>query len=284
MNLKTIVTKAVDLAASDIHIQAGSKVMVRIHGQLHALELPPIASDVLEPFLREVAGDERWAALERDRTVDCAYAPDAHTRLRVSIYFQRRLLAASLRVLPVSVPAFEGLNLPAGVLQLADEERGLVLVTGTTSSGKSTTIAALFDHINATQRCKIITIEDPIEYVHDDKKSLISQREVGVDTPGFAEALRRALRQDPNVIFIGELRDYETMATTVRAADTGHLVFSTLHSTNVTQTLQRVIAMFPSEERALLRMQLAANLEGVVSLSFSESWQLPPLGCQLFGY
>ena len=270
MDLKAVVIKAVDLSASDIHMQAGSQALVRIHGQLRGVELPTVTNEALEQFLREVAGEQHWAALERDRSIDCGYAPTENTRFRVSIYFQRGLLAAAFRVLPVTIPAFETLNLPPAVLSFSEEERGLVLLTGTTSSGKSTTIASLIDRINSTQRRKIITIEDPIEYVHRDKKSQISQREVGTDTPSFSEALRRALRQDPNVIFVGELRDHETMSTAVRAADTGHLVFSTIHTTNASQTLQRIVAMFPIEERELLKAQLAANLEGVVSLRLAQ--------------
>ena len=266
MDLNEALDKAVQYNASDVHMQAGSHILLRIDGQLRSVESPPLEEKQLAEFLLHLAGEQRWQALMSQRTVDFAYQPSENARFRASLFFQRGNVRAAFRILPTTIPAFDSLNLPPAVLHFAEEERGLVLVTGTTSSGKSTTVAALIDYINTTRRRTIITIEDPIEFVHHDKKSLISQREVGTDTPGFAEALRRALRQDPNVIFVGELRDYETMATATQAADTGHLVFSTVHTTNATQTLQRISAMFPPEERDLLTMQLASNLLGVVSL------------------
>ena len=270
MDLHQVLDKGLELGASDIHLQAGSHVVLRIHGQLRALEAPPLDLKQLEQFLQQVAGEDRWQTLVSRRSLDFAYQPTDSARFRVSLFFQRGNTAAAFRLLPAAVPAFDSLNLPPSVLRFAEEERGLVLVTGTSGSGKSTTIAALIDAINATRRRRIITIEDPIEFVHQDKKSVISQREVGADTPSFAEALRHTLRQDPNVIFVGELRDYETMATAVQAADTGHLVFSTVHTTNATQTLQRIEAMFPSEERELLTMQLAASLVSIISLRLAQ--------------
>jgi len=265
-DLRSIVLKAAEFEASDVHLQPGAPPAYRIHGRLRSVEAPPVSGDELERFLREMIGPQRWPILQRDRGLDCAYQPAEDRRFRVSVYYQRGTLSVTFRVLPSAVPAFESLNLPSTVLEFAEEERGLVLVTGATSSGKSTTIASLLDRINATRRLKIITIEDPIEFVHPNKRSFVSQREVGSDTPGFAEALRSALRQDPDVIFVGEMRDYETLSTAIRAADTGHLVFSTVHTTDATQTLQRVVAMFPPSERELLTIQLASNLGGVISL------------------
>ena len=266
MDLNQILDKAVQYNASDVHMQAGSHILLRIGGQLRSVESAPLEEKQLTEFLLHLAGEERSQLLRSQRSVDFAYQPSDKARFRVSLFFQRGSVRAAFRTLPTTVPSFDSLNLPSAVRSFAEEERGLVLVTGTTSSGKSTTVAALIDYINATRRRTIVTIEDPIEFVHHDKKSMVSQREVGTDTPGFAEALRRVLRQDPNVIFVGELRDYETMATATRAADTGHLVFSTVHTTNATQTLQRISAMFPPEERDLLTMQLASNLLGAISL------------------
>ena len=266
IDVNGILAKGTELAASDVHFQTGSRVGYRIHGQLRFLNMQPLAKKQVEGFLHEVLGEERWQALRRDGAVDCAYEIDRETRFRLSAYMQRQLPAATFRILPSTIPAIDTLRLPPAVVQFGDEERGLVLVTGTTGSGKTTTLAALVDYINTNHARKIVTIEDPIEYVHSDKRCLISQREVGTDTPSFREALRRALRQDPDVILIGELRDYETMATAIRAADTGHLVFSTMHTTNATQTLQRLTAMFPPEERELLTIQLASNLVGVASM------------------
>ncbi len=266
MDPRTIVLRAAQFEASDIHLQADAQPTYRIFGRLRSVDAAPVSDEELERFLRQVVGQGHWRLLERKRSVDCAYQPDDKQRFRVNVYYQRGRLSAAFRVLPIAIPPFDSLNLPAAVQRFAEEERGLVLVTGTTSSGKSTTIAALIDHINATQRLKIITIEDPIEYVHHNDKSFISQREVGRDCLGFADALRGALRQDPDVIFVVELRDYETFSTAIRAADTGHLVFSTVHTTDATQTLQRMVAMFPPAERELLTIQLAANLVGVISL------------------
>ena len=180
-------------------------------------------------------------------------------------FYQQHKLTLAIRLVPVKIPKFEDLNLPSVIEEIAHTPRGLVLVTGTTGSGKSTTLAAMVDHINEHRGHRIITIEDPIEFVHTSKKSLIAQREIGSDAKSFLSALRVALRQDPDVILVGELRDSETMRTALQAADTGHAVFSTMHTTNASQTLQRIIALFPPDERDLLTMQLAANLEAVIS-------------------
>jgi twitching motility protein PilT len=183
----------------------------------------------------------------------------------VNAFYQQRKLTLAIRLIPVVIPKFDELNLPSVITEIAQTPRGLVLVTGTTGSGKSTTLAAMIGYINETRGHRIITIEDPIEFVHSSKKSLIAQRELGSDTPTFLAALRVALRQDPDVILVGELRDSETMRTAMQAADTGHTVFSTMHTTNASQTVQRMIALFPPEERDLLLVQLAGNIEAVIS-------------------
>ena len=270
MDFQALILKGVDAGASDVHIQAGSKVTYRIHRRLRTLDAPPIDGDELEGFLRGLLSEERWATLQKRQALDFAWQPDERNRFRVNIYRQRAAYSASFRTLPMTVPPFEELHLPPVVLDMADEERGIALVTGTTGSGKSTTLASLIDYINAKRARKIITIENPIEFLHLDKKSFVSQREVGEDVSSFNDALRSALRQDPDVIFIGELRDYETMVTAIRAADTGHLVFSTVHTSNATQTLQRLIAVFPPSERELLTIQLASTLQGVISMRLAQ--------------
>ena len=270
MNLDNLLQKGIELGASDVHIQAGSKARLRIHGRMHTIDAPPLKATKIEEFIHRIIGERRWEELQKKQSVDCAYHPGESVRFRVNAYYQRETISASIRILNMVIPPFEELNLPPVIKDIADEPRGLILVTGTTGSGKTTTIAAMIDHINSTEHKKIITIEDPIEYAHQDKKSLMSQREVGVDTPSFSEALRRALRQDPDVILVGEIRDTETLSTAIRAADTGHLVFSTVHTTNATQTLQRVVAMFPPAERDLLTIQLATNLIASISLRLAQ--------------
>ena len=265
MDVQAVIFKGVDSGASDTHIQAGSKLTCRIHGSLRKLNAPALEPDEVESFFRSVISEEQWEELLRERHLDFAWQPNEQYRFRVNFYFQRGVLSGSFRTLPMNIPPFESLHLPPVIQEIAEEERGIVLVTGTTSSGKSTTLASMIGHINETRQKKIITIEDPIEFLHQDKKSYISQRELGRDTRSFSAALRGALRQDPDVIFLGELRDYETMVTAIRAADTGHLVFSTIHSANASQTVQRLIAMFPANERELLILQLATNLQALIS-------------------
>ncbi len=270
MDIQKTVIKGADAGASDLHIQAGSAVTFRIDGRLRKLNAPALDSNAVAAFFREITTDPQWNALQQERYVDFAWQPDKDHRFRVDMYHQRDTLSGAFRTLPTSVPDFESLHLPKVILEMAEEERGMVLLTGTTSSGKSTTLAAMIDHINRTMHKKIVTVEDPIEFLHHDDKSFISQRELGPDTHSFADALRGAMRQDPDVIFIGELRDYETMVTAIRASDTGHLVFSTVHSANTSQTIQRMIAVFPQEERELLILQLATNLQGIISMRLAE--------------
>ena len=270
MEIKKTILKCSDASASDVHVQVASIPTCRMDGRLRKLNAPPSEKKEVETFFRQITRDDQWETLQRERYIDFAWQSDENHRFRVNMYYQRDNLSGAFRTLPMTIPPFDTLNLPRVVLEMAEEERGIVLLTGTTSSGKSTTLAAMIDHINENVSKKIITAEDPIEFLHHDKKSFVSQRELGPDTHSFYDALRGALRQDPDVIFIGELRDYETMVTAIRAADTGHMVFSTVHSTNAAQTVQRMIAVFPQAERALLIQQLAANLQGIISLRLAE--------------
>ena len=270
MDIKKLLARMVEFRASDLHVQAGSRLMYRVHGQLVAVNAPPLQPDDVRTMINTVCPEHLLPSIEEGKAADFAYHLSDKFRFRVGVYFQRGHLGAVFRILPLEIPSVEDLGLPRVLQQIAEVERGLVLVTGTTGSGKSTTLAALVDHINQTKKRKIITIEDPVEFWHTDKLGLVSQIEVGLDTPSFAEALRRALRQDPDVILVGELRDVEGMRTALTAADTGHLVFSTIHTTNTSHTVERLIAMFPETERPLLLSQLSINLEAVISMRLAK--------------
>jgi twitching motility protein PilT len=264
MDIRRLLRAAVQFKASDLHVQVGSPPSLRIHGDITPLDRPAVAADEVETLVRQLASDSILQELETQRSADFAYLDPELARFRVNIFYESGRLCLALRQIPLEVPQLESLRLPEVIADIAETERGLVLVTGTTGSGKSTTLAAVIDHLNRNRRLRIITIEDPIEFVHTSKKSLIAQREVGSDTPSFAASLRRVLRQDPDFILVGELRDAETMRVALQAADTGHLVFSTMHTTNAALTVQRLIATFPPDERETLVMQLASNLEAVI--------------------
>lgn len=266
MDFASLIATVVDRNAGDLHLQAGQPPMIRVGGLLAPLpDAPAVGDDWIREVMRQVGTEEAQIRLDHDRSADFSFEMPGRARFRVNAFYQQRRLTLAIRLIPISIPKFEDLNLPSVIEEIADAPRGLVLVTGTTGSGKSTTLAAMIDHINRRRGHRIITIEDPIEFVHTSKKSLIAQRELGSDTPSFLAALRVALRQDPDVILVGELRDSETMRTALQAADTGHTVFSTMHTTNASQTVQRMMALFPPEERELLQTQLAANIEGVIS-------------------
>ncbi|HXH05499.1 MAG TPA: type IV pilus twitching motility protein PilT, partial [Vicinamibacterales bacterium] len=264
--LHALLQQAVASGASDLHLKAGSYPIVRVHGELgpltterrlEAAETAQMAAALLTPELRQ--------RFERQREIDLAYSVPGLGRFRCNVYQQRGTIGLALRVIPMRVPTLEELNLPPVLARIADEERGLILVTGTTGSGKSTTLAAMIEHINRTAACHIITIEDPIEYLHRDNRSIVNQREVSVDTTSFAQALRAALRQDPDVILVGEMRDAETIETALAAAETGHLVMSTLHTLDATETVNRIIAVFPPHQQRQVRLQLASVLRAVIS-------------------
>ena len=251
--------------ASDLHLQVDSPPVLRINGIPRLLEAEPLSKEDMESLARDVLARAGRTELPTTGSLDFSVEFSEEACFRVNLFYQRGTLAMVLRAIPLRIPTFEELNLPPVIRDIAGAERGLVLVTGTTGSGKSTTLAAIIDYINSTRPVTIITIEDPIEYIHTNKKGLVAQREVGRDTPGFDEALRRVLRQDPDIILVGELRDLESMRVAIRAADTGHLVLSTVHTTNATQTVERVIALFPQVEHELLLTQLSSNLEAVIS-------------------
>jgi twitching motility protein PilT len=265
MDIHRLLCATVKFRGSDLHLQADNRPMVRQNGKLTTLDAPPLSPDDVRDLVFQITDQTQRDVIERDRSADFSYEVANLARFRVNVFYQRDRMTLVARVIPWQITPLEELQLPKAVAEIAESERGLVLVTGTTGSGKSTTLAGMIDHLTRTRRCRIVTVEDPIEFVHRSQKSLIAQREVGADTPSFAESLRRALRQDPDVILVGELRDMETMRTVLQAADTGHLVFSTTHTTNAAATLQRLISMFPSTERDLLLTQLSLNIEAVIS-------------------
>jgi twitching motility protein PilT len=267
MDLNALLRHAVDLGASDVHLKDGRPPSVRIDGEITALEAPPLGNDDLLDALRTVTAiaPQRFEQFEQTGDLDIAYTSEGLPRFRVNAFRQRGAISFAFRVIPNEAPTLEQLGLPPGVQRLADEHRGLVLVTGATGSGKTTTLAAMVNHINNTRRSHIVTIEDPIEILHRDRLSIVNQREVGLDTESFGQALRRALRQDPDTILIGELRDAETAQTALQAAESGHLVFSTLHTVDAAETIGRLIEFFPEAKQQQIRSILAGVLRGVVS-------------------
>lgn len=256
------------LGASDLHIRVGEPPLVRIHGDIRPMNHPKIASKVASDLLAQLMGGSdspyRRYMLE-EKSVDFSYPVEGVGRFRVNIFMQQRQLGAVMRHIPDQIPTLDQINVPKAVLKFIDLHRGLVLVTGPTGSGKSTTLAAIVDAINSKRSCHILTLENPIEFVHRPKRALVNQREIDVDTPDFPRGLRDALRQDPDVILIGEMRDLETTRIALQAAETGHLVFATLHTKSADSTIERIIDQFPGNERSFIRIQLAAVLEGVVT-------------------
>ena len=268
MDLNALLRRAVELGASDIHFKLDQPPMLRRDGAIAPLEeCPPLNEQnllaALETFTR--LAPERLRIFHESGELDIAYTAEGLPRFRVNAFRQRGAISFALRVIPRDVPSFDELNLPPGVKRLAEEHRGLVLVTGATGSGKTTTLASMIDHINRTRHQHIVTIEDPIEILHSDRSCIINQREVGLDTENFAQALRRVLRQDPDTILIGELRDAETAQTALQAAESGHLVFSTLHTIDAAETVGRMIEFFPPAKQQQIRSVLAGVLRGVIS-------------------
>jgi len=260
MDIEKIVAYAIENQVSDIHLTEGWPPSFRRHGQL----IRQSGVTISRQQIRDLAAPERLNALDEGGDLDFA-AAYAGGRQRINIYHESGRLAMAIRLLSDHIPSLEELRLPPVLKQLAEEPRGLVLVTGPTGSGKSTTLAAMIDYIGKSRDCHIITIEDPVEYVYRDSLALIHQREVGRDVASFADALRSALREDPDVILVGEMRDYETISAAVTAAETGHLVFSTLHTTGAAKTVDRIIDVFPPHGQAQIRSQLAGTLKGVVT-------------------
>jgi twitching motility protein PilT len=252
---------------SDLHLRTGETPVFRVHGDLRRTNFPPIQSEQLQDILYGIMGPERIARFERDLECDLAYGIEGLARFRVNVFKERDAVGAVLRLIPIRVKSIDELDLPPVLKEVAMLPRGLVLVTGPTGSGKSTTLAAMINHINERKPVHIITIEDPIEFMHTDKVAAVNQREVDMDTHSFAEALRHVMRQNPDVILVGEMRDNETMQLAITAAETGHLVFSTVHTTDAAQTIDRIVDVFEPERQEQIRMQLAVTLQAVVSMT-----------------
>lgn len=250
---------------SDLHLKVGQPPIFRVFGRLLRSGWPPLTSDQIKSIVLRIISDEQKKILLNHRELDTSYSLSGVARFRVNIFFQNGKLGAVLRIIPFNVKSLDELGLPEICRTFCNLNRGLVLVTGPTGSGKSTTLAAMIDHINANKKSHIITIEDPIEFLHSDKLSAIDQRELGTDTHSFSEALKHVMRQNPDVILVGELRDLETISLAMTAAETGYLVFATLHTTDAAQTIDRMVDVFPAEQQPQIRMQLANSLRGVIS-------------------
>ena len=267
MHVNDLLKLAVDKGASDLHLKVGTFPMCRVHGRLTRVtndkkldheDLVEMAASIMSATQRQRFKDAQ--------EIDLAYSVPGLGRFRCNVFQQRGTIGMVLRVIPFRVKTIDELGLPPVLKKIAEEERGLVLVTGTTGSGKSTTLAGMVDHINNTRSSHVITIEDPIEYLHKDSEAIITQRDIGVDTRSFAYALRSALRQDPDVVLVGEMRDMETIETALHAAETGHLVFSTLHTLDATETINRIISVFPPHQQKQVRLQLAVVLKAAIAM------------------
>lgn len=264
MDLKELLKLCIKNNASDLHLTESAPPVLRIDGRLIFTEYKPFTKEELKKAIYGILSDDQKEKFERDRELDFSLALEGMERFRVNVHIQRGSVEAAFRRIPLTVPSIDDLGLPPIFIDLARRPDGLVLVTGPTGSGKTTTLAAMIDLINKEQSCMIICIEDPIEYVHRNKKAVIKQREVYSDTHSFAEALKRCLRQDPDVIVVGEMRDLETIATVLTAAETGHLVLATLHTPDAAQTIERIIDVFPAHQQQQVRLQLSACLQGIV--------------------
>ena len=266
MHINDLLKTAVASGASDLHLKVGSYPMMRVSGTLTVVtEEKRLEREDTETMADALFSADQRAKFKREQEVDLAYSLPGLGRFRCNVFQQRGTVGLVLRVIPTRIRNIDELGLPPVLKRIASEERGLVLVTGTTGSGKSTTLAAMIDYINTTRSAHIMTVEDPIEYLHRDHHSIVNQREVSVDTQSFSHALRSALRQDPDVILVGEMRDLETVETALLAAETGHIVFSTLHTLDATETVNRIIAVFPPHQQRQMRLQLASVLKGAIS-------------------
>ena len=258
-----LITTVLQRGASDLHLTVGSPPIIRVNGQLVRLDTAPLRPQDTRELVYGILTQDQRQRLENNLELDFSYAVPGKARFRVNAYYQRASIGAALRTVPTALKSLEELRLPRSLHEWTTKPRGLVLVTGPTGSGKSTTLAALIDEINTTRSCHIMTIEDPIEFLHRHKRSMVNQREVGADTHGFAEALRSVLRQDPDVILVGEMRDLETMQIALTAAETGHLVFATLHTSDAPQAIDRVIDVFPPHQQQQIRIMLSNGLQGI---------------------
>jgi len=268
---KDYLYKLLEINGSDLHFKSGSNVHMRIEGELHAIHADRLSQKDVEKIAQNVLTEFQYKSLVKNQEIDCAYELEKNKRFRVNFFYQVNGLSAVFRVIPQNILSLDELHIPSVVKTLADLNNGLVLVTGTSGAGKSTTMASFIDRINKTRRKHIISIEDPVEYLHKEEKCLISQRSVGTSTHSFASGLKSALREDIDIIFIGELRDIETVQIAMHAANTGHLVVSTLHTLDAKETISRILGMFPKEEQERVRMTLSFILEGIVSQRLVET-------------
>ncbi|MFH1771366.1 MAG: type IV pilus twitching motility protein PilT [Candidatus Omnitrophota bacterium] len=265
INMNELLKITMEKKASDLHITVNSAPILRIHGRLTITDLPTLTADDTKALIYSILNDEQKAIFERDRELDFSFSFPKMDRFRINVHYQKGAVESAFRRIPAIIPSLDDLGVPDIIYELLRKPNGLVLVTGPTGVGKSTTLAAMLDIINMEREEIIIAIEDPIEFYHTNKRSVMKQREVYSDTHSFPEALRRALRQDPDVIVVGEMRDLETIGTTLTAAETGHLVFATLHTPDAPQTVQRIIDVFPPHQQKQVRVQLADCLQGVLS-------------------
>jgi twitching motility protein PilT len=265
MDLNDILNEVLERGASDLHLTTGIPPTIRLHGELKHLEYASLSPVDTQNLVYSILTQEQRERLERNWEFDFSYSLPGKARFRVNIYYQRNSLGAAFRVIPVKIKTIEELGLPTQLENLAKKRRGFVLVTGPTGSGKSTTLATIIDIVNETQSAHIMTIEDPIEFLHTHKKSVVNQREVNSDTKSFSTALKYVLRQDPDVILVGEMRDMETISAALTAAETGHLVFSTLHTQDAPQTIDRIVDVFPPHQQQQIRVQLAGTIQGIVA-------------------
>jgi len=265
-SIDDLLRRTKELDASDLHLTPGSEPVVRVRGHLEPLDdYEKLSPETVRDLVYRILSTEQQKTLETKRSVDLAYSLPGVGRFRVNVFFQRSSLGAALRMIPAEIKSLEQLGIPPHVGELAEIPRGLVLVTGPTGSGKSTTLATLIDLINRTRREHILTIEDPIEFLHWHRSCIVNQREIGTDATSFADGLRAALRQDPDVVLVGEMRDLETIQTALTAAETGHLVFATLHTQSAPQTIDRIIDVFPAEQQHQVRMQLSGTLQAIIT-------------------
>jgi len=265
VEMNELLQLVVDEGVSDLHLEVGAPPVIRLHGEMTPLDLPDLTPEDTKRLIKSIASPKQLQQIEDDGGTDFGIAFEDQARFRVSAFRQKGVLGAVLRQIPNKFLTFEQIGLPPAVKDLLYRPRGLILVTGPTGSGKSTTLASLINIINQERACHIITVEDPIEFYHKHNKSVVIQREIGSDVPTFAEALRRALRQDPDIILVGEMRDLETIEAAVTAAETGHLVFGTLHTTGSARTVDRIVDAFPTNQQMQIRTQLAAGLVAVIS-------------------
>lgn len=265
MDMKSLLSIVVEKGASDLLLLADNPPILRIGGKLAPLGDKALYKEDVQQLIYALLSKEQQERFENEKELDSSFELSGFSRFRINVHYQKGSVAASLRTIPTEIPAMESLRLPKVVYDFIKEPRGLILVTGPTGAGKSTTQAAMIDSINSNKSVHIITVEDPIEFIHRNKKSIIEQREVGLDTNSFPNALHRVLRQDPDVILIGEMRELETISTAITAAETGHLVISTLHTNDAVQTIDRIIDVFPPHQQNQVRMQLSLSLQGVIS-------------------